>query len=337
MADQELKQSLARISEQLADIQTSVQNLSLANEMSAALEGKASVKVNPKLVYAAPRNSFWYMDVRKLPVHKFSDSHLANIGRNTSLHADFGSPWEDNGVLRKPGIPITTESLSSPTEFAFLYTDESDTGPYLVGEIEDGSDRHSIVYDSAANRAYELFNTYPAEAKADSGAKWSLSSNQMRLYGWTSADAAGLPIILGLVRYDELLAGEINHMIRMTLSKGRGFYWPASHLTEGKAGEEYSFRPPLGAVFRLKESFDLSSFHPFVQIILRAMQVHGIIYADNGSDVFISGCPDARYDNVILAQLRKVKMSEFEEVDMAPAKLEEGSYAVKPEYIYVPS
>jgi hypothetical protein len=272
------------------------------------------------------------MDVSKLPVHSNSTQCVLNIGGGTSLHPDFGSPYEG----KRLGIPISTSTSEPPTEFTFLYSEESDFGAYQYGEIEDGSDRHSVFYAKASNVSYELFNADTSKKKADSGVIWDLSSHKKRPKGWTSADAAGLPIILGLIRYDEIEAGEINHMIRFTAEKTHGFVSPASHLTSGKLGEIYLDRPPLGAIFRLKADYDISSFHPIVQIILRALKTHGCILADNGSDWYLSGCPDDRYNNDILAQLSRVRGSAMERVDTSNVFVSEDSYAVKPEYLYTP-
>ena len=188
---------------------------------------------------------------------------------------------------------------------SFSYADESDPGPYPVppnAPIEGGAsstgDRHVLIVDRDACRLWELYSAYPHSGgtswTAGSGATWDLSSNAMRPLGWTSGDAAGLPILPGLVRYDEVASGEIDHVIRFTAPRTANAYvWPASH----KAGSGGSADPPMGAWFRLKAGYDISGFSAQNQVILRALKKHGMVLADNGSSLFMSGAPDSGWNN----------------------------------------
>ena len=201
---------------------------------------------------------------------------------------------------------------------------ESDPGPYPIppnAPIEGGAgssgDRHVLVVDKGTCRLYELFSAYPngdGSWRAYSGAVFDLRSNALRPDTWTSADAAGFPILPGLVRYDEVASGVIRHAIRFTAPQTRDAHvWPATHDASSLTGAQY---PPMGQRFRLKASFDESSFSPQVQVILRAMKTYGIVLADNGSPWFISGAPDARWNNTVLHELHRVPGSAFEAVDV---------------------
>ncbi len=281
-----------------------------------------------------PADSFWHADVSSLPVLPQSSTWVASIGSTAGLKADFGSGTWNGGPI---GIPYTTVPGSQPrVALSFTYADESDAGPYPIppnAPIEGGSsstgDRHVIVVDRDACRLWELYAAYPqnggASWTAGSGATWDLTSNAMRPLGWTSADAAGLPILPGLVRYDEVAAGEIDHVIRFTAPRTAPAYvWPASH----KAGTGGSSDPPMGAWFRLKASYDISGFSPQNQVVLRALEKHGMVLADNGSAWYMSGVPDSRWDNSDLAALRSIPGSAFEAVDVSSLKVSSTSYAV---------
>ena len=224
-----------------------------------------------------------------------SATWIASIGATAGLKADFGSGAWDGGPI---GIPYTTvPGTQAKVPVSFDYDDESDPGPYPIppnAPIEGGpsstGDRHVLVVDRDACRLWELYSAYPQNGgtswTAGSGATWSLNSNAMRPLGWTSGDAAGLPILPGLVRYDEVAAGEIDHVIRFTAPRTANAYvWPASH----KAGSGGASDPPMGAWFRLKASYDISGFSAQNQVILRALKKHGMVLADNGSPFFMSG------------------------------------------------
>jgi hypothetical protein len=280
-----------------------------------------------------PATSFWHADVSALPVHARSSAWVASIGTTAGLKADFGSGTWNGGPI---GIPYTTVPGTQPrVPVSFEYADESDPGPYPVpadAPIEGGSsstgDRHVLVVDRDACRLWELYAAYPqsggASWTAGSGATWDLNSNAMRPLGWTSGDAAGLPILPGLVRADEVAAGEIDHVIRFTAPRTYDSVWPASH----KASTGSTSDPPLGAWFRLKPGFDISGFSAQNQVILRALEKHGMVLADNGSSWFMSGAPDAAWNNSDLNLLRNIPGSAFEAVDVSSLNVSSTSYAV---------
>jgi len=260
---------------------------------------------------------------------------VASIGGAASLKADFGSGTWNGGPI---GIPFTTvPGDQARVPVTFSYADESDPGPYPIpadAPIEGGpastGDRHVLVVDRDACRLSELYDAAPRNGgtswTAGSGATWDLRSNAIRPAGWTSGDAAGLPILPGLVRRDEVAAGDIDHVIRFTAPRTANAYaWPASH----KAATGGSTDPPMGAWFRLNAGFDVSGFSPANQVILRAMKKHGMVLADNGSPWFLSGAPDPGWNDSDLNLLRTVPGSAFEAVDVSSLPLSSTSYAVK--------
>lgn len=266
-----------------------------------------------------PADSFWHARVDTLPVDPNSGTYVTNAGSGSSLHPDFGAGLYAGAPI---GIPFTTVAGTQPrVPINFDYADESDAGPYPVphnAPIEGGAtstgDRHILVVDRDACRDYELYSAYPNGSgwNAGSGAIFDLSSNAMRPRTWTSADAAGLPILPGLVRYDEVASGEVDHAIRITLRRtDRRFVWPARH----QAGSADATAAPMGAWLRLKSSVDVSRFGPQSRVVLRALQLHGGIVADNGSSWYISGAPDDRWDNNDLHGLGALRGSDFEFVD----------------------
>ena len=271
-----------------------------------------------------PADNIWNTLVNSLPVDPNSSAYITTIGPARGIHPDFGSGTYDGGPI---GIPYTVVDGTQPkVNVTFDYEDESDAGPYPVppdAEIEGGSqssgDRHVLVLDRGNCVLYELFAAYPQQNgtwQAGSGAIFNLNSNSLRPAGWTSADAAGLPILPGLVRYDEVAAGEIRHALRFTAPQTRNQYvWPARHLASNLSGASY---PPMGQRFRLKASFNITTFSPEVQVILRALKTYGMILADNGSAWYISGAPDPRWDNdTLVSELSQVKGSDFEAVDVS--------------------
>jgi hypothetical protein len=252
------------------------------------------------------------------------------IGSGLPLKADFGSGLWNGGPI---GIPFVTVSGSQQKyPVTFDYEDESDPGPYAIplnAPIEGGSqssgDRHVIAIDTTNCTLYELFAAYPGANSwsAGSGAIYDLESYALRPDTWTSADAAGLPIFPGLVRYDEILAGEITHAIRFTVPQTRSSYiWPAKHEASDLTGSQY---PPMGQRFRLKADFDISGFSPTDQIILRALKKYGMILADNGSSWYMSGAPDSRWDNDDLHALGAVKGSDFEAINESSLMIQANS------------
>ena len=268
-----------------------------------------------------PPNNIWNVPVDRLPLDPNSDAYVNTIGANETLHADFGSGTWAGGPIGIPYVSVpSTQPLKNVT---FEYAAESDPGPYPIPDdppIEGGAqsdgDRHVLVLERDNCILYELFNAFPREDgswHAGSGAVFDLKSHALRPEGWTSADAAGLPILPGLVRYDEVDSGEIRHAIRFTAPETQNAYvWPARHYASTLTGSQY---PPMGQRFRLKAGFDISGFAPEVQVILRGLKRYGMILADNGSSWFISGVPDGRWDNDMLHQLHQVEGSNFEAVD----------------------
>ena len=264
-----------------------------------------------------PATSVWNRPVNKLPVRKNSQAIVQSIGAGLNLHADFGSGlWEGAPI----GIPVTVVDGSQPTSFVdFLYGDESDPGPYPIPpdvEIEGGpwadGDRHAIVVDRDACTLYELFDLHPAWS-AGSGAIWNLRSNRLRPAGWTSADAAGLPILPGLARYDEVARGSIDHALRFTVRRSRRAYvYPARHCASTLTDRRL---PPMGLRLRLRANFPVARYPYQARVVLRALKRYGMIVADNGSSWFVSGVPDPRWSNDQLHTLHRVRGSDFRVVD----------------------
>ena len=267
-----------------------------------------------------PASNPWNQRVDTLPVAAGSDGIIGSIGRDRGLHADFGSGLWDGGPI---GIPVTVVGRSQrKSRVAFDYADESDRGPYPIpanvriegGRRSDG-DRHAIIVDRDRCRLYELYALYPRGGgwRAGSGAIWDLRSNRLRPSGWTSADAAGLPIFPGLARYDEFKRGRIDHALRFTVSRTRrSIVWPARHFASNLTDPSL---PPMGLRVRLKASFDVRPFPPQARVVLTALKRYGMIVADNGSDWYISGAPDERWSNDQLHTLGRVTGSNFEVVE----------------------
>lgn len=269
-----------------------------------------------------PDDNPWNTPIDQEPVDPLSDSIINAIGVNDSLHPDFGANW-DGGPFGIPYVVVGRHQPLVPMDF-FDYGDESDPGPYPVppnAPIEGGSDssgdRHVLVLDRDNWRLYESFNSYYVGPgwSASNGAVFDLSSNALRQEGWTSADAAGLPILAGLVRVDEVLEqGEIRHALRFTVQiTRRAYIHPATHWASSNTNTN---RPPMGCRFRLKAGYDISGYPPRAQVILRALKRYGMFVADNGGDMFLSGCPDARWNDDELNTLKNVKARDFEVVRM---------------------
>lgn len=282
-----------------------------------------------------PSDNIWNVPVDDLPRDQASDAYVSVIGRDKNLHPDFGAGLWPPITGAPMGIPfVTVPGSQTQVPISFRYPDESDPGPYPVppdapiegGESSEG-DRHVIVLDRDNCVLYELYKANREDNgvrwNADSGAIFDLKSNTLRPQGWTSADAAGLPILPGLVRFDEVAAGEINHAIRFTVPQTRRAYvWPARHFASQLTGSQY---PPMGQRFRLKASFEISGYHPQIQVILKALKKYGMILSDNGSSWYITGAPDDRWDNELLDQLKTVKGSDFEAVDVSSLMLDPDS------------
>ncbi|MBI1827127.1 MAG: hypothetical protein HYR83_12175 [Planctomycetes bacterium] len=267
-----------------------------------------------------PADNPWNQDISSLPVHPNSRAFLESMGLDTGLHPDFGTVWDGAPI----GIPFVTVRGDQPrVPVSFYYGDESDPGPYPIppdAPIEGGAnsdgDRHVLVVDLDNKMLYEMFDAHPqSDGSWDggSGAVFDLTSNSLRPAGWTSADAAGLPIFPGLVRYDEVVEkGEITHAIRFTVQHTREAYIsPARHYASSNTDLNV---PPMGLRVRLRANFDISSFSPHLQVILRAMQKYGMFVADNGSNWYISGAHDPRWDDEELHDINRVHGSDFEVV-----------------------
>ncbi len=281
-----------------------------------------------------PTDNIWNTPVDTLPVSPNSSTYVNTIGPVSPVHADFGSGSYNGGPIGIPYVKVAGMQTKYPA--TFLYWDESDPGPYavpLTAPIEGGNnstgDRHAIAVDTDNCKLYELYRAFPQTSswKADSGAIYDLNSNALRTSGWTSADAAGLPILPGLVRYDEVVSGEIRHAIRFTVPQTqRAFLWPARHYASSLTDTKY---PPMGQRFRLKASFDVSPFPADVQVILRALKKYGMILADNGSAWFLSGEPDSRWNNSNLSTMRDITGSDFEAVDVSSLMIDPNSGQAK--------
>jgi hypothetical protein len=269
-----------------------------------------------------PADNPWNRDVSGDPVDANSATLIAACG-NRGLHPDFGTVWEG----APNGIPYTVVAgTQARVPVTFDYDDESDPGPYPIpadAPIEGGpngeGDRHILVIDRDNWKLYELFDAHPvnggASWRAGAGAVFDLNSNALRPAGWTSADAAGLPIFPGLVRYDEVMGeGEIRHALRFTCPVTRRAYVaPARHFASSRTDANL---PPMGMRVRLRASFDVSPYSPRIQVILTAMKKYGMLLADNGSGWYVSGAPDARWDDEELATLGNVRSTDFEVVQM---------------------
>ena len=263
-----------------------------------------------------PATNAWNQRVDSLPVAVGSSSIVSSIGATGHLHPDFGSGRWDGASI---GIPITVVGTSTPrSAVLFDYADESDKGPYPIPKrvkIEGGSDRHAILVDRDACKLYELYALTRTSKgwHAGSGAIWNLTSNQLRPAGWTSADAAWLPILPGLARYDEVAAGRIDHALRFTVSRTRKAYvWPARHTASSLTSASL---PPMGLRLRLKAGFNIAGFPQQARVVLQALKDYGMMVADNGSNWYISGSPDSRWSNDDLHTLGQVPGSAFEVVD----------------------
>ena len=263
-----------------------------------------------------PKSNPWNRRVDKLPVARNSAAIISSIGVSTGLHADFGSGlWEGSPI----GIPfdvVTRKTLR--TRVGFEYSGESDHVRYPIPKhvhIEGGSDHHALLLDRDACRLYELGGLEKRGSgwHAWAGAMWSLRSNRVRPAGWTSADAAGLPIFPGLARYDEVRRGVIDHALRFTVERTRRSYlYPARHFASSLTDVNL---PPMGLRVRLKASFDVRPFPRQARVVLVALKRYGMMVADNGADWYITGAPNRGWSNDQLHTLGRVKGSSFEVVD----------------------
>ncbi|HSA56399.1 MAG TPA: hypothetical protein VLE53_11900 [Gemmatimonadaceae bacterium] len=286
---------------------------------AAGVDNREPPPLLPRTVF--PADNPWNRNISGEPVDPNSANLIAACGATRSLHPDFGTTWAGAPW----GIPYIVVRGDQPrVPVSFLYADESDPGPYPIppsAPIEGGpdatGDRHVIVVDQDSWKLYELFDARPvnggASWTAGSGAIWDLATNAQRPAGWTSADAAGLPIFPGLVRYEEAVEkGVIAHALRFTCPVTRRAYVaPASHWASNQTDPNL---PPMGMRVRLKASVDLSGFPPEVQVILTAMKTYGMLLADNGGGFYVSGAPDPRWNDANIDTMKQLKGSDFEVV-----------------------
>ncbi|MFJ1567444.1 hypothetical protein ACIOG8_25060 [Streptomyces erythrochromogenes] len=281
-------------------------------------------------------DSFWRAPVDTLPVHPNSARYVSSIGASEPLHPDFGSGRVDGQPI---GIPITVSDTTVPeSKVSFDIAEESNPSGYRIPQnarIENGpasdGDRHVVVWDRGLCKSYELWDAKPLGGNAwhaGGGAVFDLRSNALRPDGWTSADAAGLAILPGLVRYDEAASGRVDHAIRITVPRSdQSYVWPARHQAGAAADPAL---PPMGLRLRLKSSIDTSQLAPQAKAVAEALKKYGAIVADNGSAWFVSGEENSGWDNDQLAGLKGFKGSDFEAVDASGLQQSPDSGAVVP-------
>jgi hypothetical protein len=282
-----------------------------------------------------PANNIWNTPITNLPVNAHSKQWLASMSASTALlHPDFGPSGDPAAPY---GIPFVVVSPQHPlVSITFDYAGESDRGPYPFGAstpIEGGQnatgDRHAIMVNPKTCKLYELYDArYSASrSTAGSGAIWNLRSNKLRPANWTSADAAGLPILPGLLNYSEVLSGKITHAIRMTAEiTDTAYLWPARH--EAGARNDPSL-PPMGARFRLKANFNISDYSKQAQVVLRAMQNYGLILADNGSNWYFQGAANPRWPIALIDALKTIPADAFQAVNETSLEISPNSGAAR--------
>ncbi len=273
-----------------------------------------------------PADNYWNTSIKGLPVDRHSKAWMSHMSKGVNLHPDFGPSF---GHGPNYGIPITVVAHSHQrVHVHFQYGRESDKVRYPLGadtRIEGGSDRHAIIVDKGACRLYETFATRKSGGKwrAGSGAVWQLDSNHLRTNGWTSADAAGLPILPGLLRWNEVKAGHVDHAIRFTTDVTSTHHiWPARHDAGDKKSLTY---PPMGARFRLRSSYHPAGFGKRAMAVVRAMKTYGLVLADNGSPWYFQGERNARWPDSLIEQLKEIPARQFVAVDTSSLKVSKGS------------
>jgi len=281
-----------------------------------------------------PANNYWHADISALPVNKHSAAWMSHMAPGSNLHPDFGPSF---GAQPVPyGIPYTVVAHSHPrVHVHFTYASESDNVGYPLGsdsKIEGGDnadgDRHVLIVDRKTCRLFELYDVHHSSGRwtAGSGATWSLDSNKLRPAGWTSADAAGLPILAGLLRLDEVQAGRVDHAIRFTTNvTDRRYIWPARHQAGSVDDRSY---PPMGARFRLKAKFDISSYRKDTRVVLRAMKRYGLVLADNGSPWYFQGTSEKGWPTGMLDELKTIPARAFVAVDTSSLRKSRDSAAI---------
>lgn len=285
-----------------------------------------------------PENNFWNVRVDNLPVYPHSNDWVNAIGANSTFHADFGSGTWEGGKI---GIPYNVlPAAQADVELTFdEFGEESDSGPYPIPDsalIEAGSDHHILLVREGECRLYELYHAHNEGGTwfAGSAVIWGLTSNALRPHDWTSSDLAGMPILPGLARYEEVAGGEIRHALRFTaFNTAEGYIWPARHPVPDLTAESQNLSlPPMGARFRLKATFVIPTDAPGeIQIILQVMKIYGIVLTDHGSEWYVTGAPDERWNNEELHWLNEnLRGLEFEAVDTSGMMSDPNSAAVKP-------
>jgi hypothetical protein len=284
-----------------------------------------------------PADNVWHSKVTGLPVHRRSKGWIRAMGgRSQRLHPDFGPSADPDHPY---GIAYNVvDGAHDKHAVTFSYPEESDPGPYPVGSdthVEHGSDRHALVIERDACFLYEIFDFdwNGGDPRGGSGAAWDLGSNALRPRTWTSADAAGLSIFAGLIRRDEIVAGVIDHAIRVTAEEtDQRFIWPARHQAGARRDPKL---PPMGARFRLKKRFPMAGYHPETRIVLRAMKRYGLIVADNGSNWYFGGAEDVGWPSEVLDELKSIRAGAFVAVATGRMKVSGDSAKVKPRYVGV--
>ena len=281
-----------------------------------------------------PKDNYWRADVSDLPVHPRSRAWLSHMSTDRDLHPDFGPSY---GAGPNYGIPVTVVGGShAKVDVRFDYSDESDHVRYPLGDdtrIEGGrgssGDKHAVVVDKSTCRLYETWNTRVVGGRwvAGSGATWELTSNKLRPDTWTSADAAGLPILPGLLRYNEVKARKVNHAIRFTTDvTSRHHVWPARHDAGSQDSLDY---PPMGARFRLRAGWQPDGLGAGAQAVVKAMKKYGLVLADNGSPWLFQGEQHAKWSDRLVSDLKQIPASAFVAVDTAPLRSSHSSAAVR--------
>lgn len=292
---------------------------------------------------ALPPDNVWNRRIDDLPVAGNSDTFITTIGTDTNLHPDFGAGfWEGEPIGM---FYITVPGNQPKVAMTFGYDDQSDPGPYpfptdapMEGGPTSTGDRHVLVLDRDNCKLYETWSSYPqadGSWQAGSGAIFDLNSNAFRPDTWTSADAAGLPILVGLARYDEVAAGEVAHALRFTARCSPDYYiWPARHQAQHG---DCTNPPPMGLRVRLKNSYDISGYPTQARVLLQAMKTYGLILADNGSDWYISGLHDERWDDGQVNELKNVPGSAFEVVDTTSLIIDPNSGQARQPIVFTPT
>ena len=314
--------------------------LTVSSLLAAILASPAKAQLGPQIAGCPvfPAANIWNTAIDKMPVHPRSRDFVASIGAGVNLKPDFGAGLHEGAPIGIPFVVVPMKQTKMRIYFK-AYGDEpaveeeSDPGPYPIprnapieGGAKSNDDRHVIVVQQGSCTLFELYKAVPnadGSWNAVGAAKFDLEAHELRIDGHTSADAAGLPIFPGLVRHEEVAAGEIRHALRFTAARTRKAYvWPARHQASSLTDEAL---PPLGQRFRLRADFDISRFAPANRVILQALKTYGMILADNGSPWFLSGAPNAAWNDESLRELMKVKGSDFEAVDVSSLQLEANS------------